>query len=242
MKYLMCNLKSNLTLEEIMDYEHDLRNFSKKDVNLVIYPSSPYLVFFRNNKYNLGSQDVSSYEGGAYTGEVNATQLKSLGVKYSLIGHSERRIYFNEDNKIIIQKIKRIIANNIKPVYIIGETKEEKLRGKTMSVLNSQITKVFNHFTKEELENFIIAYEPVWAVNKSDSITKDELIEIVLYIKKIMQKYTDKELSIIYGGGVNKENILDFYPYIDGYLISSSAQNPKSLEEIYNKIINFDKN
>lgn len=242
MKYLMCNLKSNMTLEEIISYEHSLRKFSKKDINLVLFPSHPYLVFFRDEIYNLGSQDVSCFKGGAYTGEVNAMQLKSMNVKYCLIGHVERRKYFNEDTKIIIQKLKNTLDNNIKPVYIIGETEEEKLRGKTMSVLEYQIAKVFNHFKKEELENFIIAYEPTWAVGNNNNITKDELIEIVLFIKKVIRKYTLSQLPIIYGGGVNIENILDFYSYIDGYLISSSAQKTKNLEEIYNKIINFDKN
>ena len=82
MKYLMCNLKSNMTLEEIISYEHSLRKFSKKDINLVLFPSHPYLVFFRDEIYNLGSQDVSCFKGGAYTGEVNAMQLKSMNVKY----------------------------------------------------------------------------------------------------------------------------------------------------------------
>lgn len=242
MKYLICNLKSNLTLNEIINYERSLRRFSKSNVELIICPSYPYLVFFRKGYYYLGSQDISRYQGGSYTGEVNAIQLKSMNVSYSLVGHIERRLYFKEDEEIIVNKLKNALDNHIHPIYIIGETKEEKERGKTLSVLKYQITKIFNHFMKEELEDFIIAYEPVWAVNKDNDITKVELIEIVLYIKKIIQNYTSKELPIIYGGGINKDNILEIYPYIDGYLISSSAQNPKTLEEIYNKIINFDKN
>lgn len=241
MKYLMCNLKSNLTLEEIIAYEKDLNNFVKKNPQLVIFPSFPYLIFFRNNAYSLGSQDVSIYKEGAYTGEVNAFQLKSIGVKYLLVGHTERRTYFKEDNKILVQKLKNAFLNNIKPIYIIGETKEEKERGKTLSVLEYQL-KILSGFTQDELENLIIAYEPVWAVNSSTSISKNELVEIVLVIKRIMQKYTTKELPIIYGGGINKENVLEFYPYVDGYLISSLAQKTIDLEEIYNKIINFDKN
>lgn len=242
MKYLICNLKSNMTLNEIITYEEDLRNFAKSDTKLVICPSHPYLVFFRDKKYILGSQDVSYYQGGAFTGEVNATQLKSMGVKYSLIGHIERRKNFNEDNKIIVQKIKNSLANNIKPIYIIGETEEEKQRGKTMRVLEYQLNRVLSNFSKEEISNILIAYEPVWAVNGSAYITKNELIEIVLFIKKIIQNYTQDEIPILFGGGINKDNILDYISYIDGFLISSSAQKTKNLEEIYNKIINFDKN
>lgn len=242
MKYLICNLKSNMTLNEIIDYEHSLRNFPKSSVNLIVCPPYPYLVFFRKGAYNLGSQDISRYLAGAYTGEVNATQLKSLNVSYSLIGHTERRNYFNEDNKAIVQKLKNALDNNISPIYIIGETKEEKLRGKTMSVLKSQLNRILSNFSKEEISNIIIAYEPVWAIGSGESINKHELEEIVLYLKKLIKDSYQIEIPIIYGGGVDKENILDFLPLVDGYLISSSALKIPLLEEIYNKIINFDKN
>lgn len=242
MKYLICNLKSNKTLNEIINYEHDLRKFSKRDVKLIICPSYPYLVFFRKGEYLLGSQDISIYQGGAYTGEVNATQLKSINVSYSLVGHIERREYFKEDEKIIINKLKNALANNIKPIYIIGETKEEKLRGKTMCVLERQLSRVLNKFSGSELKNFVIAYEPVWAVNNDVYISKKELEEIILFLKKLIKKNYDLELPLIYGGGMNKDNVLEFISLVDGYLICSSAQKTKDLEEIYNKITNFDKN
>lgn len=242
MKYLICNLKSNLTLNEIINYEHGLRKFPKSNVNLIICPSYPYLVFFRKGEYLLGSQDISSYPSGAYTGEVNATQLKSMNVSYSLVGHRDRRTYFKEDDKTIVTKLKNAIVNDIKPIYIIGETKEEKLRGKTMSVLERQLTRILNKFSSDELKNFVIAYEPVWAVNSDDYIDKKELKEIILFLKKIIKNNYELELPIVYGGGINKDNVLEFISLVDGYLICSSAQKTKDLEEIYNKITNFDKN
>lgn len=242
MKYLICNLKSNMTLNEIVNYEHSLREFPKYNTKLIICPSYPYLVFFRKGEYSLGSQDVSSYQEGDYTGEVNAKQLKSMNVTYSLIGHNERRKYFQEDNAVIVKKIKNALANNITPIYIIGETKEEKLRGKTMTILSNELTRVLNNFTKDELNKFIIAYEPAWAINSEEYITKNALNEVVLYIKNLLNEKYNINIPIIYGGGINNKNTLELLPLVDGYLMSSSALKIDILEEIYNKMSNFDKN
>lgn len=127
MKYLFLNHKMNLTLEEIITYRNEISNIKDENVNITIFPSFiniPYLI--NNQEYNIGSQNVCFMDKGSYTGEVSAKQLKSLGVKYTLVGHSERRNIFNETYEEINKKIKNLQSEKITPVLCIGEKKRRK--------------------------------------------------------------------------------------------------------------------
>lgn len=243
MKYLICNLKENKTLNEIITYEHEIRKLPKTDTKIIVCPSHPYYICFRNNNYYLGSQDISKYNGGSYTGEVSGKQLASLGVNYSLIGHCERRAYFEENETTLISKIVNALKSGIEPIYIIGETKEEHARGKTINVLERQIGRVLNNFSREELKNFLIVYEPVWAVDNNEDINKKEIKETISFIKKIIRDYYELELPVIYGGSVNSKNIslLMNIEEIDGVLLGKSSLDISIVKEVYENITNVDK-
>ena len=149
MKLIVANFKMNLLKEDILEY---LNYFDNKYSNVIFCPSNIYLNYFLDKKLLVGSQDVSANEMGAYTGDVSASQLKSMGVKYAIIGHSERRKYHNDD-KFIKEKLINTIINDLTPILCIGESKEERDNNKTFEVLKHQLDEALSNIDKNLLQN-----------------------------------------------------------------------------------------
>lgn len=233
MKLLMCNLKANKTLVEFNEYLEKIKDLESKE-SLVIFPSHPYLSLMQHSNVAFGSQDVSLHDSGSYTGEVTANQVKSLGAIYAIIGHSERRKSFGEDEYLLAIKVKRAMDANLKVVYCIGETKEEKLRHKTYQVLEKQIAKIFNNLSENAMNDIIIAYEPVWAIGTGNPAKEKDIEEIVSFIKKIILDYYDVTIKVLYGGSINKDNItsLSKINNIDGFLVGKASLNPEEVSEM----------
>ena len=226
---VVLNNKSNLDKKEFMEYQNELKKI-ESSYQLVISPSQVYLNSIDLPTIDLGSQNVSSYHQGAYTGEIYAHQLKSLDVKYCLVGHSERRKYQRETNKDINEKIKRLLEEEITPILCIGETKEQKDSKKTKSVLLSELNECLSGINNNDI---IIAYEPIWAIGTGITPTKDEVEDVLKEIKKVYQKN-----KLIYGGSLNQENIVEFKTsyLIDGYLLGGLSLKPQELKDFISKI------
>jgi triose-phosphate isomerase len=226
---VVLNNKSNLDKKEFMEYQNELKKI-ESSYQLVICPSQVYLNSIDLPTFDLGSQNVSSYHQGAYTGEIYAHQLKSLDVKYCLVGHSERRKYQRETNKDINEKIKRLLEEEITPILCIGETKEQKDSKKTKSVLLSELNECLSGINNNDI---IIAYEPIWAIGTGITPTKDEVEDVLKEIKKVYQKN-----KLIYGGSLNQENIVEFKTsyLIDGYLLGGLSLKPQELKDFISKI------
>lgn len=226
---VVLNNKSNLDKKEFMEYQNELKKI-ESSYQLVICPSQVYLNSIDLPTFDLGSQNVSSYHQGAYTGEIYAHQLKSLNVKYCLVGHSERRKYQRETNKDINEKIKRLLEEEITPILCIGETKEQKDSKKTKSVLLSELNECLSGINNNDI---IIAYEPIWAIGTGITPTKDEVEDVLKEIKKVYQKN-----KLIYGGSLNQENIVEFKTsyLIDGYLLGGLSLKPQELKDFISKI------
>ena len=226
---VVLNNKSNLDKKEFMEYQNELKKI-ESSYQLVICPSQVYLNSIDLPTFDLGSQNVSSYHQGAYTGEIYAHQLKSLDVKYCLVGHSERRKYQRETNKDINEKIKRLLEEGITPILCIGETKEQKDSKKTKSVLLSELNECLSGINNNDI---IIAYEPIWAIGTGITPTKDEVEDVLKEIKKVYQKN-----KLIYGGSLNQENIVEFKTsyLIDGYLLGGLSLKPQELKDFISKI------
>ena len=226
---VVLNNKSNLDKKEFMEYQNELKKI-ESSYQLVICPSQVYLNSIDLPTFDLGSQNVSSYHQGAYTGEIYAHQLKSLNVKYCLVGHSERRKYQRETNKDINEKIKRLLEEEITPILCIGETKEQKDSKKTKSVLLSELNECLSEINNNDI---IIAYEPIWAIGTGITPTKDEVEDVLKEIKKVYQKN-----KLIYGGSLNQENIVEFKTsyLIDGYLRGGLSLKPQELKDFISKI------
>ena len=231
MKYFVCNFKNKLVKDDIVRYNNRLSEIESKKVKLVIVPSLPFLAFFDKNGYSIGSQDISSFMDKTITGEVTGEQLKSLGVEYVIVGHSERREYKHEINIDFINKINNAIESGIKVIYCIGETLKDKEEGNTYMVLEKQISEVLNNV---EVKNIIIAYEPVWAIGTGRIPQVKEIKDTVEFIKDIIEENYDTRLDVLYGGSVNKDNIarINAIKCVDGFLVGGASTSIDSLESM----------
>lgn len=222
------NQKMNLTKTELENIIKDI-----KGLDVVLIPTMPLLSLASQSFPNLGAQDVSEYESGSYTGQTSIYTLKSLNIKYCLIGHSEKRNYLHETKEQMIKKIELCIKNDIIPIYIIGETEEEHKTGNGKSIIEKEITEVFNNLHCP-LNNIIICYEPIWSIgNIAAEISYIE--EIAKTIKSIINDYYEVNLPIIYGGGIDEANAQDInnIELIDGLLIGSASLNSNRIKDIY---------
>jgi len=233
-KIIVGNIKMNMRFGEIPNYINHFKNI--KNNNLIICPSYIYIPYFLNYDFHVGSQNVCAYEDGGYTGEISAKQLHSIGVKYVIIGHSERRIKLKETDVEINKKIRSSLDTHLKVILCIGETEEEKNLLKKDIVLKRQIRNAL--FGIEDLRNVVIAYEPVWSVGTNKLPSIEELTKTILYIKDLVYSMCKSNIKVIYGGSINERNIENFNKIkeLDGFLIGSASINPSQFIEIIEKI------
>ena len=240
-KIVAGNWKMNLELEDATNLFNHLNNKSNsyKDVEIIIAPPSLYLGLFAHNslEISLSSQNVSHHPNGAFTGELSASMLSSLDVKYSIIGHSERRTYQKESDELIFQKAKSLISNELQPIFCCGELLEDRNDGNAFDVISSQLSLILKGFSEKEFSSIVIAYEPVWAIGTGKIPKLDDLKNNIMYIKKKFQK---KSIKVLYGGSVNGKNINDLkkISLIDGFLIGGESRDPNKFIDIIKKTYN----
>lgn len=228
-KLIVGNLKNYMSANDIAKYLKQVDEL--KDV--VICPSNIFIPYFLKKKFDVGIQNI--YLDKTCTGEITAKQAKSLGISYTIIGHSERRINFNETNIEINEKIKEAINNNLKVILCIGETLEEKGNNQTLEILEKQIKECLDNIN---LNNVIIAYEPIWSIETGKLPNNQDIISVSSYIKQIVfELYNYDDIKIIYGGSIDDNNIdmIRKIPNICGVMIGTSALNAKTLLTIMDK-------
>lgn len=241
--YLVCNLKANKVKEEYVVYERNLSQIPfNSNIELIICPSTPFLYLFQSDIYKLGSQDISKYENGAHTGENTAEQLHSLNVQYALIGHSERRKLFKEEEQTIINKIKKAYHGHIKPIYFIGESLEQRKYNLTFKVLEKQLSHILDEVPDYKREKMIVVYEPIWAIGSGNLPTTEEITTGIKMIKDILISKYSLELPVLYGGSINESNIDELITIqeLDGYVLGESSKDINSIITIYNKVMKND--
>lgn len=221
MKYLVCNFKNKLLKDDILKYNRNLGEIETK-VKLVLCPPSIYLSLFDKNGYDLGAQDISSFMDRTITGEIEASQIKSLGATYVIVGHSERRIYKHEINIDFINKINNALENNLNVIYCVGETLRDKENGSTFEIFEKQISEVLNNV---EIKNIMIAYEPVWAIGTGNVPSIKEIKENIEFISDLLYEKYECKLDILYGGSVNDENIGELCSIkgLSGFLVGGAS-------------------
>ena len=190
-----------------------------------------------NGLFELASQNVAAYTAGAYTGETSASMLKDFGCRWSLVGHSERRALFGDQSDVIVEKIKQLLAEGLRPILCLGETLEEREQGKAESCVKSQLESVLNAFSVTDLNNLVLAYEPVWAIGTGKTASPEEAQTMHKFIRSVVaSKSTDLSvvMIVLYGGSVNSTNAESLFGQddIDGALVGGASLKPEEFLEI----------
>ena len=234
-KIVAGNWKMNTTVPEGVELAKEVVKEAaslSSDIKLIVGVPFTHLASvaaaLEGSNVELSAQNCADEVKGAYTGEVSAKMLASLPVKYVILGHSERREYYGETNEKLVKKINLALAENIAPVYCVGEKLEEREAGKHFEVVASQIKEVLFGLTEEQMKNIVIAYEPVWAIGTGKTATSEQAQEIHAFIRETLaEKFgaLAEEISILYGGSCKPSNAQELFAQkdIDGGLIGGAS-------------------
>ena len=226
---------------EIVD---ELTEKGAGETEVVICPPAVYLEMSSDiaaeNGFMIGAQNLSQWESGAYTGEISASMLHSMGISHCILGHSERRTYFGETDKVIATKIDLALKYGITPIYCCGEVLAERQAEKHFEVVKTQVSEALFHLGKEAVKEVVIAYEPVWAIGTGVTASSDQAQEMHGFIRSLLtEKYGSKvsdEISILYGGSCNAKNAVELFanPDVDGGLIGGASLKAADFVTIVN--------
>lgn len=243
------NWKMNKNIVEALDFLEDLENLlgkeGVKNREIIIFPSFLALPemskVLKGSFLKLGAQNVYCEKNGAFTGEVAPPMVKEVA-EYVLIGHSDRRHIFGENDELLNKKVKAVLADGLRPILCVGETAEEREAGSVSAVLSDQITKDLNGIAATKMEEMIIVYEPVWAISRGESKTKPATIDDIIKAHKTIRDILAKlyggsvadSITIQYGGSIKPENAKEIFslPEVDGGLVGGASLDPVQFAEI----------
>lgn len=246
-KIVAGNWKMNLHKEEAHALISEITGMLNDEVNsekrVILFPPFLYIgaavqLCHGDHRISIGGQNCSDKSNGAYTGEISAGMLKSIGCKYVLIGHSERRSYFQETDLLLAEKTNVALKNLLHPVYCIGETLDQRNSGDHFDVIRKQITKGLFHLNSIEFQKCLIAYEPVWAIGTGLTATSAQAQEMHAYIRYLIRNKYGNEIAenstILYGGSCNDQNAEELFqqPDVDGGLIGGASLKSRSFINI----------
>lgn len=244
-KIVAGNWKMNLNFEDAIQLATNINAWVADNhpiAQVIIAPSSIYLQTLLegvDEQYvKIASQDIAAHEKGAYTGDVSAEQLDSIGLDFAIIGHSERREYQFETDEIIAAKLKQAFKYQVSPIFCVGEKLEERESEKHFEVVKSQIVNALKSQKAEDLSRLIIAYEPVWAIGTGKTASPEQAQEIHAFIRKVLNDEFGTDVanntSILYGGSVNAENANQIFaqPDIDGGLVGGASLKYEDFTQI----------
>lgn len=230
------NWKMNKTLQEGVALATELKEILKNEKpNCEVIIGTPFIhlatvaEIIKGSVIKLSAENCADKESGAYTGEVSAAMVKSTGAEYCILGHSERRQYYHETYEILKEKVLLALANGLKPIFCIGELKEEREAGKQNEVVKAQLEGSVFNLSAEDFSKIVLAYEPVWAIGTGLTATSDQAEEIHAYIRSLIADKYGKEVAdnttILYGGSCKASNAKELFskPDVDGGLIGGAS-------------------
>ncbi|MFT3912005.1 MAG: triose-phosphate isomerase [Ferruginibacter sp.] len=244
------NWKMNLTLaqgekliDELLATEHSVGN-NQLAVFAVPFPYLTRIQDKLKSKTNVfvAAQNCAATKNGAYTGEVSAEMLDSIGIRYVIIGHSERREYYGETNSILSEKVNRAFENNLKTIFCCGEPLSIREAGTQNSYVETQLKESLFHLSKEQMKDFVIAYEPIWAIGTGRTASSDQAQEMHAHIRNVMAtQYGNNianSISILYGGSVKGANAAEIFskPDVDGGLVGGASLVAAEFATIINSL------
>jgi len=244
--FIAANWKMHKTIGESVEYAGQLRTLlaTPPDCDVVIAP--PFTALravadaLKGSAIGLAAQNMHDAEKGAFTGEISTGMLIDAGCKYVIIGHSERRHIFGEEDEFINKKLISALKNGLKPIFCIGETLDERESGITFDILQQQIGEGLNNISRDDIGSVVLAYEPVWAIGTGKTATPKEAQDAHKFIRCCIQTFYDAPVAekavVIYGGSVTPDNIsiLMAQPDVNGALVGGAGLNSESFAKIVN--------
>jgi len=236
--FIAGNWKMNILPSEVIHIAGEMVKCSLKYPQVRVAICTPFIDIpilkenITGSKIHLGAQNVHPQQSGAYTGEVSPTMLRDMGVEVCIVGHSERRQFFNETDEFINAKVKSLITVGIEPILCIGETLEERQAGQTSEIIHNQLSSSLNNILESDIKNITIAYEPVWAIGTGETATPEQAQEVHQSIREFLIDKFGETLAnnvwILYGGSVTPDNVRELLKEkdIDGTLLGGASLNP----------------
>lgn len=239
------NWKMHKTINEAKSFVEEINGSIKEtDVEAVI--CAPYTILkdlkevTKGTNIKVGAQNMHFEENGAFTGEISPLMLKELDVDYVIIGHSERRQYFNETDETVNKKVKKALEHSIIPIMCVGESLEQREAGDTKSIVKSQVEKGLEGINHEDIKKIVVAYEPIWAIGTGKTASSEDANEVIAYIREVIKNVSSEDISeeirIQYGGSVKPSNVEEIMNQsdIDGALVGGASLEPKDFIELVN--------
>jgi len=246
-KIVTGNWKMNLNYKDALSLASEvIDNVSKSsDIEVIFAPSFLYLSEISNmcrslDNFKIAAQDCSVEDFGAFTGDISASMISSVDVDYVIIGHSERRKYYNESNIILKKKVNRVLENNLGIIFCCGESIVQRENNEHFKIIESQLNESLFHLSGDKIKGIIIAYEPIWAIGTGLNATAEQAQEIHKFIRNIIKnRYginVSNEVSVLYGGSCNPSNAKEIFKKddIDGGLIGGASLQSKNFLSIIN--------
>ena len=242
-KIVAGNWKMNNGLSETIELINDLKqNLSDSDVKVMIAPSYPFLKTavdqVGDGSIEVISQNINDNKSGAYTGEVSIDMLKSIGVNTTLIGHSERRAYYNEDDALLLKKINLALESNMDIIFCFGEELKDRKSNSYFDIVKAQLENTVMKLEPNSWKNIVLAYEPVWAIGTGETASAEQAQEIHKFVRNCISEHFSSEIAdnvpILYGGSVKPSNAVEIFNMkdVDGGLIGGAALNAHDFVEI----------
>ena len=235
-KIVAGNWKMNTNFNEALELLNfiQINSSSSPQVEKILFPPFAFIISIKDalsitNNIKIGAQNCSEFNSGAYTGEVSADMLKSISCDYVLIGHSERRRYFNETSEQFILKIEQALLADLKIIFCFGENLEHRKSNSHFKIVKTQLNEVLSRLPKDKINQLVLAYEPVWAIGTGETASPVQAQEMHLYIRTVIAQMFSEELaqhiSILYGGSCNSQNAKELFdcPDVDGGLIGGAS-------------------
>lgn len=243
------NWKMNKNIAESIDLANSIKRslYDVEEIEIVLCPPFTSLSdvneIIMESNIALGGQDVYWEKEGAFTGEVSAGMLKNAGCSYCIVGHSERRQFFGETNETVNKKARALLTEGVRPIVCVGEKLEERKANRTFDVVKDHVVNSLAGFSKEDMKNVVIAYEPVWAIGTGVNATKEQAQGVHTYIRGLLREIfgdeTAKSVRIQYGGSVKPENIKELIQQedVDGALVGGASLKGETFNAIVNNCL-----
>ncbi|MCB9257605.1 MAG: triose-phosphate isomerase [Chitinophagales bacterium] len=243
-KIIVANWKMNTSLDEAINLIIDIKNLIGDDYAVLCVPYTHLGTAqeLADDRIGIGAQNLCSREEGAYTGEISGKMLASFGVEYVIVGHSERRKYFSENNTDINAKLKIAIKNDLSPILCFGESLEQRDKGNYLEIIKTQVEEALQDLNAQDLSSVILAYEPIWAIGTGQTASPQQAQEVHVFVRKLISENYSPELAnkicILYGGSVKSSNAKEIFKEkdIDGALVGGASLNASEFIKIVKAI------